>query len=89
MRESKTRGEGPLHRAAAFGVPATVQLLLDAGASLEQVDCHGDTALAWASWYRRPVEVLRLLLHGEHRIHPEYKMMRENLLGSPSGECAA
>ena len=88
MRESKTRGEGPLHRAAAFGTPGTVQLLLDAGARPEQTDCHGDTPLAWASWYRRPVAVLRLLLHGEHHIHPDYKPMRENLLGSPRGEGA-
>jgi len=85
MRESRTRGEAPLHRAAAFGTPATIQLLLDAGANVEQTDCHDDTPLAWASWYRRPVQVLRLLLHGEHRIHPACKTMRENLMGSPSG----
>lgn len=88
MRDCRTRGEGPLHRAAAFGTPATIHLLLDAGARPEQTDCHGDTPLAWASWYRRPVEVLRLLLHGEHRIHPAHKPMRENLMGSPSGESA-
>lgn len=89
MRDSRTRGEGPLHRAAAFGSPATVQLLLGAGASAEQSDCHGDTPLAWASWYRRPVEVLRLLLYGEHRIPPANKTMRENLIGTPSGDSAA
>jgi ankyrin repeat protein len=89
MRDSRTRGEGPLHRAAAFGTAATVQLLLDAGAVPEQSDFHGDTPLAWASWYQRPVEVLRPLLHGQHRIHPAYRTMRENLLGKPSGESAA
>jgi ankyrin repeat protein len=83
MRGSRTRGEGPLHRAAAFGTAVTVQLLIDAGASPEQTDCHGDSPLAWASWYRRPLEVLRLLLHGEHRLHPAGKTMRESLLGSP------
>jgi ankyrin repeat protein len=89
IRDGRTRGEGPLHRAAAFGAPGTVRLLLDAGATADQADAQGDTPLAWASWYRRPVEVLRLLLYGEHRIHPAYRTMRENLLGSPSGESAA
>lgn len=89
MRDSRTRGEGPLHRAAAFGTAATVHLLLDAGASPEQTDFHGDTPLSWASWYRRPVEVLRSLLHGQYRIHPDARTMRENLLGSPSGESGA
>lgn len=89
MREGRTRGEAPLHRAAAFGTAATVQLLLDAGARVDQVDGHGDTPLDWASWYRRPVEVLRVLLHGEHRIRPAHKSLRENLLGSPSGRSAA
>jgi uncharacterized protein len=84
MRDARTRGESPLHRAAAFGSPATVQRLLVAGANKEQVDGHGDTPLAWASWYRRPAEVLRLLLHGEHRIHPDHRPMRENLLGRPA-----
>lgn len=89
MRDSRTRGESPLHRAAAFGTAATLQLLLGAGARPEQTDSHGETPLAWASWHRRPVEVLRLLLYGEHRIQPGHKSMRENLLGTPSGESAA
>jgi len=83
MRDSRTRGEAPLHRAAAFGRPQTVQMLLDAGADPTQVDAHGDTPLSWASWYRRPVEVLRLLLHGGYRIRSGHQSMRENLLGSP------
>lgn len=89
MRDSRTRGEGPLHRAAAFGTAGTVQLLLDAGADPEQTDSHGETPLAWASWHRRPTDVLRSLLYGQHRIHPGYKSMRENLLGSPNVEGAA
>lgn len=89
MRDSRTRGEGPLHRAAAFGTAATVKLLLDVGASPEQVDAHGDTPLSWASWYRRPVEVLRLLLHGRHRIQASNKSLRENLLGWPCDDGAA
>lgn len=83
MRDAKTRGETPLHRAALFGSAATLTLLLDAGANREALDAFGESPLAWASWARRPVEVLRLLLYGGHRIHPDYKPMRENLLGTP------
>ena len=86
MRDGRTRGEGPLHRAAAFGGPGTIRLLLDAGAEVTATDAHGDTPLAWASWHRRPVEVLRLLLFGPHRIHPDSRSLRENLLGSPEVE---
>lgn len=84
MRDARTRGETPLHRAALFGTPATVQLLLDAGAEREARDAFGDTPLGWASWARRPVEVLRLLLYGDHRIHPDHKPLRANPLGSPA-----
>ena len=73
-------------RAAAFGGPGTIRLLLDAGAEVTATDAHGDTPLAWASWHRRPVEVLRLLLFGPHRIHPDSRSLRENLLGSPEIE---
>ena len=34
MRDSKTRGETPLHRAAAFGSEVAIRMLLDAGAYL-------------------------------------------------------
>jgi ankyrin repeat protein len=83
MRDCRTRGETPLHRAAAFGTASTVQLLLNAGANLEVTDAYGDTALTWASWHRRPVDVIRLLCYGPHRIHPDYQSMRENLIGDP------
>lgn len=71
MRDARTRGETPLHRAAAFGSEAAIRLLLDAGADLTAKDAHGDTPLGWASWHLRPAEVLRLLCHGGHSIHPE------------------
>jgi uncharacterized protein len=54
MRDCRTKGETPLHRAAAFGTEATIQLLLDAGAMVDAKDMHGDSALSWASWYLRP-----------------------------------
>ncbi|MBC3872374.1 ankyrin repeat domain-containing protein [Undibacterium flavidum] len=83
MRDSRTRAETALHRAAACGTAETVQLLLDAGADRQRRDAFGDSALAWGSWYRRPVEVLRLLCFDEYRIHPDYQPLRNNLLGHP------
>ena len=83
MRDCRTKGETPLHRAAAFGVEQTIRILLDAGATIDARDCNGDTPLSWASWYLRPTPILRLLLHGEFRIHPQNREMRANLLGDP------
>lgn len=83
MRDSRTRGETPLHRAAAFGDEATIQLLLDAGAQLDARDAHGDTPLSWASWYLRPNSILRMLLYGDFHINPGNQSMRANLLGWP------
>ena len=83
MRDVRTRGETALHRAAAFGGERTIQMLIDAGAKIDARDAHGDSPLSWASWYRRPVQVLRLLCFGPHRIHPAYRPMRENLQGRP------
>jgi ankyrin repeat protein len=61
MRDCRTRGETPLHRAAAFADEETIQLLLDAEATIDARDTHGDTPLSWASWYGRPDSILRLL----------------------------
>lgn len=83
MRDCRTRGESPLHRAAAFGSEATIQLLLDAGADRELRDKNGDSPLSWASWYRRPAEVLRMLNFAPHDIHPENRPMRASLIGDP------
>lgn len=85
MRDARTRGETPLHRSALFGTAGTVALLLDSGANREAQDAFGETPLAWASWARRPIEILRPLLYADHRIHPDYKPMRANLLGTPDG----
>ena len=71
MRDARTRGETPLHRAAAFGSGIMIRHLLEAGADPEARDAYGDTPLSWASWHCRPDAILRLLLHGSHAIHPE------------------
>lgn len=71
MRDCRTRGETPLHRAAAFGNEEDIGLLLAAGSRKDSTDINGDTPLAWASWYLRPGAILHLLCYGEFRIHPE------------------
>ena len=83
MRDAFTRGETPLHRAAIYGTSATVKLLVEAGAHINARDAHGETPLGWASWARRPAEVLRALLYGEHQLREGHRGMRENLLGDP------
>ena len=83
MRDCRTKGETPLHRAAAFGEVETIQMLKDAGAILDARDANGETPLSWASWYGRPTPVLRELLYGDFRIHPQNQSMQANLLGKP------
>jgi len=65
MRDCRTKGETPLHRAAAFGTEGTIQMLLDAGARIDAKDMNGDSPLSWASWYLRPRSILRKLCYGE------------------------
>jgi ankyrin repeat protein len=83
MRDCRTKGETPLHRAAAFGEVETIQMLKEAGAILDARDANGETPLSWASWYGRPTPVLRELLYGNFRIHPQNQSMQANLLGKP------
>jgi ankyrin repeat protein len=83
MRDCRTKGETPLHRAAAFGDEEAIQLLLDAGAVIDAKDMNEESPLSWASWYCRPDSILRKLCYGSFRIHPNRKSMEEYLLGSP------
>jgi ankyrin repeat protein len=68
MRDCRTKGETPLHRAAAFGSEASIRALLEAGASREAKDVNGDTPLGWASWYLRPRPILRQLSYAHHTV---------------------
>jgi ankyrin repeat protein len=85
MRDCRTKGETPLHRATAFGDEDTIRLLLDSGAKIDAADANGDTPLSWASWYLRPTPILRMLCYGDFRINPKNQPMRANLLGTPHG----
>ncbi|MDX2055965.1 MAG: ankyrin repeat domain-containing protein [Polyangiaceae bacterium] len=83
MRDARTKGETPLHRAAAFGTEATVALLVTAGARLDAKDVNGDSPLSWASWHLRPDAILRQLCYGEFSIRPDRTSMVAALLGTP------
>jgi ankyrin repeat protein len=71
MRDSFTKAETPLHRAAAFADVTTIQLLIDAGTDKTIKDMNGDSPLSWASWYNRSDIVIDLLCFGGHRISPK------------------
>jgi ankyrin repeat protein len=83
MRDCRTRGETPLHRAAAFAEEEAIQLLLDAGAARDAKDMNGDSPLSWASWHLRPTSILRKLLYGDFHINPARKDMKTYLRGKP------
>ncbi|MEQ8936492.1 MAG: ankyrin repeat domain-containing protein [Amphiplicatus sp.] len=68
MRDVRTRGETPLHRAAAFGDAEVIAYLIDHGADKAARDANGDTPLSWASWHLRPGAILALLAHGPHKV---------------------
>ena len=87
MRDCRTKAETPLHRAAAFGTEETIQLLLDAGATIDAKDMNGESPLTWASWHVRPDSVLRKLCYGDFSIRPErhWGGMEAYLLGKPHG----
>jgi uncharacterized protein len=70
MRDCRTKAETPLHRAAAFGNEETIQMLLDAGATIDAKDMQGDSPLTWASWHLRPNAILRKLCYGGFHIRP-------------------
>ena len=72
MRDVRTRGETPLHRAAAYADERTIQFLLEHGADKEIQDIHGDTPLSWASSHLRPGSILGLLSYGPHRISEQH-----------------
>lgn len=73
MRDVRTKGETPLHRAAAYADERTIQYLIDHGAKVDAKDAHGDSPLTWASEHLRPGTILSLLSYGPHKIGEAYK----------------
>jgi ankyrin repeat protein len=61
-RDARTRGETPLHRAAAFASEETIAMLLAAGADPAIRDANDDSAVSWASWHKRSKLIVDLLL---------------------------
>lgn len=73
MRDVRTKGETPLHRAAAYADEQTISYLLDHGADKTARDANGDSPLTWASEHLRPGTILSLLAFGNHRIGEAHK----------------
>ncbi len=80
MRDCRTKGETPLHRAAAFGTAETIQMLLDAGAEVDaEADVYGRgaTTLALAVTSSHPraaglqIPLADLLVERGARIDPD------------------
>jgi ankyrin repeat protein len=74
MRDVRTKGETPLHRAAAYGDERTIEFLLKNGADKEAKDANGDSPLTWASEHLRPGKILYLLAYGAHTIGEGHKI---------------
>ena len=68
MRDVRTKGETPLHRAAAYSDEKTIKFLLDNGADKEAKDAYGNSPLTWASEHLRPGSILILLAYGDHNV---------------------
>lgn len=68
MRDVRTKGETPLHRAAAYADEQTISFLIENGADKQAKDINGDSPLSWASQHLRPGKILALLSYGKHKV---------------------
>lgn len=68
MRDVRTKGETPLHRAAAYGDEAIIEYLLEHGADKTARDARGDSPISWASEHLRPGSILHLLSFEGQRV---------------------
>ena len=74
MRDVRTKGETPLHRAAAYADEKTIAYLIENGADKEAKDVNGDSPLSWASEHLRPGIILSLLSYGQFHIGDVHKI---------------
>jgi palmitoyltransferase len=65
-RDARTRGETPLHRAAAYSSAEVIKMLLDSGADTTIRDVNGDSPLGWASWHLRDRPIIDMLNVDKH-----------------------
>lgn len=68
IRDVRTCGETPLHRAAAYADLDTIRQLLDHGADKQARDAHGNSPLSWASQHLRPGDILGALSFPPHHV---------------------
>jgi uncharacterized protein len=73
MRDVRTKGETPLHRAAAYVDEKTISYLIDNGADKTAKDSNGDSPLSWASEHLRPGTILSLLAYDGFQISDKHK----------------
>ena len=74
MRDVRTKGETPLHRAAAYADEKTISYLIEHGADKTSKDANGNSPLSWASEHLRPGAILSLLCYGNYRISDAHKI---------------
>ena len=75
MRDVRTKGETPLHRAAAYADEKTVSYLLENGADKTIKDANGDSPLSWASQHLRPGSILSMLAYDGFIISDKHKSL--------------
>jgi len=73
MRDVRTKGETPLHRAAAYADEKTISYLIDNGADKTAKDANGNSPLSWASEHLRPGAILSLLTYEGFQISEAHK----------------
>jgi ankyrin repeat protein len=74
MRDVRTKGETPLHRAAAYADERTISYLIEHGADKTIKDANGNTPLSWASEHLRPGTILSLLSYGGFKVGDAHKI---------------
>jgi len=74
MRDVRTKGETPLHRAAAYADERIISFLIENGADVSLKDANGDSPMTWASEHLRPGTILALLNYGEHYVSEGHKI---------------
>ena len=85
MRDVRTKGETPLHRAAAYADANTIEFLINRGADKTAQDSFGNSPLTYASEHLRPGKVLRLLAYGDHSVSQKHEKVNTSDHGNGWG----